>query len=232
MRGVPPAPASPALRASLAERLRQLRGGADPLPEVVDAALEEVELPGGPAVVAKPADWPALREAEKAAGRDAPYWAVLWPSGLALAAAVARRAPAGLRVLELGCGLALPSLAAARAGAARVLATDANADAVAYAAHTLALNGALGDVALADWRDLPEEPWDLVLAADVLYTREAVESLVRVLPRLLAPGGEAWIADPGRAGAAEFLPVARRLWRLESEPLAAPVTLHRLLPRA
>ena len=52
-----------------------------------------------------------------------PYWAELWPSGIALARHVVGLALAGRRVLELGCGLALPSFAAALAGA-DVLATD------------------------------------------------------------------------------------------------------------
>src|SRR6185436_16422121 len=52
-----------------------------------------------------------------------PYWAELWPSSVALAWAVATAKPAGARVLELGCGLGLPSIAAALSGA-QVLATD------------------------------------------------------------------------------------------------------------
>ena len=55
---------------------------------------------------------------------DAPYWAELWPC-----ARVARRAPRDARPdracasLELGCGLALPSLVAALRGA-DVVASD------------------------------------------------------------------------------------------------------------
>src|SRR6266487_96280 len=52
-----------------------------------------------------------------------PYWAELWPSGVALARAVAGRALRGARTLELGCGLGTASVAAALAGG-RVLATD------------------------------------------------------------------------------------------------------------
>src|SRR5262249_5725164 len=58
-----------------------------------------------------------------------PYWAELWPSGLALARHLAARELGGLRILELGCGLGLPALAAASRGA-DVLATDWAEDAI------------------------------------------------------------------------------------------------------
>src|SRR5437868_13618071 len=59
-----------------------------------------------------------------------PYWAELWPSGLALAEAVARLDMRGLRLLELGDWLGLPSLDAPHGGAPD-LATDWAEDAVA-----------------------------------------------------------------------------------------------------
>jgi predicted nicotinamide N-methyase len=178
-----------------------------------------------------------LREAEAGHGRDAPYWAILWPSGEALADEVARTPPRpGARVLELGCGLALPSVAAARAGAA-VLAIDASADAVAFAAHTLALDGQGGDVAVVDWREarplMEGGPWDLVLAADVLYLQRNVRALQDLLPKLVGPGSELWLADPGRTGAGELLAWARGRFEVSSapSPLHEAVTIHRLRPR-
>ena len=228
-------PAGPPLLASLAEQLALVLD-REPAPELLDAGLRAVDLPGGEVVVARPRDWRALRAADAAAARGAPYWALPWPSGVALARAVAGRELAGVRVLELGCGLAVPSIAAARAGA-EVLAVDVVPEAAVYAAHNLALNEVLGETAAVDWRDAgaleARGPWDLVLGADLLYLRDNVESLLRVLPRLIAPGGEALVADPGRSGAAEFLPVARRLWRLESraDPVADGVTVHRLAGR-
>jgi predicted nicotinamide N-methyase len=221
-----------ALRASLAEQLAALRGTAlDELPPaLLDVRVRRVELPepAEPLFLLHPADWEALRHEEGGAGRPIPYWARPWPSGLALAEAVALEPPRpGSRVLELGCGLAAPSIVAARAGA-DVFATDGATDAVAYAAHALALNEADATVAHADWIEhgdaLAERgPWDLVLAADVLYTQANVEALMRLAPRLLAPGGQLRLADPHRAGARDFLAAARASFHLWTQRRDGPV---------
>ena len=89
-----------------------------------DLVEESVPLRGAVLEVLRPRDAEALLD-ERAFEHEEflPYWAELWPSGVALARRVAARALKGARVLELGCGLGLPSLAAALAGG-RVLATD------------------------------------------------------------------------------------------------------------
>jgi predicted nicotinamide N-methyase len=230
-------PVSAALRASLAEQLAGLRGvAADALPApLVDVVVESVPLPGGDASLPRPRDWEALRDAEALAQRPIPYWARSWPSGVALARGLAADPPRpGRRVLELGCGLGLPSIVAARADAV-VLATDGATDAVAYAAHGLALNEVEADVAVVDWGEHGEAlvergPWDLVLASDVLYTRQNVESALRLFPRLLALGGELILADPDRAGARDFLAAARATFHLWTRR-DGEVALHRLTPR-
>jgi predicted nicotinamide N-methyase len=206
------------LQASLAEQMTKLRGDAPPA--LVDAVVERVALPGGEVVRARPRSFDAVREAEALAGpgRPTPYWASQWPSGVALARFVAGRDLSGMRVLEVGCGLGLPSVAAARAGAS-VTATDACPEAVVYAAHNLALNGLEGEAAAADWRDLPGmdgAPWDLVIGADLLYRPDNHESLQALLPSLTS--GEVWIADPGRGGCRDFLAVARSRWQITSVP--------------
>src|SRR6185312_4707960 len=66
---------------------------------------------------------------------DAPYWAELWPCARSLAAHLATLDLTGMRVLELGCGLALPSLVAALRGA-DVLASDVSADALERVAES------------------------------------------------------------------------------------------------
>jgi predicted nicotinamide N-methyase len=179
----------------------------------------------------RPPDAEALiDEAEFARDEFLPYWAELWPAAPALARAVAERAPAGLRVVELGCGLGLPSVVAALAGASEVLATDWSPDALAFARRNAELNGARIGTALVDWRSAEElvrrAPWDLVLGSDLLYERRNVEPLLALLPRL---GAEALLAEPGRPFAPEFLgAAAERGWRVE--PL--PERVYRLTRRA
>ena len=141
-----------------------------------------------------------------------PYWSVLWRSGVALARELVDADVAGLHIVELGCGLAVPSLVAARAGAA-VLATDASPEALELVERNTRENGVGVATACVDW-EAPDElvargPFDLVLASDVLYERQAVETLLSLLPRL---GGKAWLADPGRPAADAFLEQARRDW--------------------
>jgi predicted nicotinamide N-methyase len=157
----------------------------------------------------------------------APYWSVLWRSGVALARELDGVALRGLRVVELGCGLAVPSLVAARAGAA-VLATDACADAVTLATRNAHENDLAIATATVDWAE-PEElvrrgPFDLVLAADVLYERASVAPLLSLLPRL-AP--DAWLADPGRPATNAFLEQANRRWPVETL-VRGVVSIHRL----
>jgi predicted nicotinamide N-methyase len=150
--------------------------------------------------------------------------------------ALAREAGAadlrGLRVVELGCGLALPSMAVARAGAAAVLATDKSSEALALADRNARANGLRIETARVDWRrpgDLAARaPFDLALAADVLYERASVALLLRLLPLL---GPEAWIADPGRPALAAFVEGAeRRRWPVETSERGVVRILRLRLP--
>lgn len=128
-----------------------------------------------------------------------PYWAELWPASVALAASLPD--VAGLRVVELGCGLGVPSLVAAARGA-QVTATDWAAGAVALLDENAARNGLVLRAELRDWRTPWSERFDLVLAADVLYERRNVEPLLDRV-RELAP--RALIGLAGRPYEAEFL---------------------------
>jgi predicted nicotinamide N-methyase len=187
-----------------------------------------IELPSGPLRVLQPdyaAELPDDGPIEWAP--VAPYWSVLWRSGVALAHELDGAPLRGVRVVELGCGLALPSIAATRAGA-DVLATDEAPEALTLAERNADANGVHLATALADWSEpgglLRQGPFDMVLAADVLYERQNVAALLTLLPRL-AP--EAWVADPGRPAASAFLERAEARWPVETR-VRGVVSIHRL----
>ena len=189
---------------------------------------QSIELPSGELRLLQPQEAAALPDAGPVEWAPvAPYWSVLWRSGVALACELDAVALRGLRVIELGCGLAVPSIAAARAGAA-VLATDACAEALTLVARNAHANDVRIETATVDWAE-PDElvrraPFDVVLAADVLYERASVALLLSLLPRL-AP--EAWLADPGRPAAGAFVEQAGRRWPVETR-VRDVVRVHRL----
>jgi len=171
-----------------------------------DLISQEIALPGGPLSLLQPRDVAELPdEGEVQWAPLAPYWAVLWRSGVALAEHIARSDLRGQRVVELGCGLGLPSLAAARAGA-EVLATDVDLDALDLLGRNAELNDLVLETAAIDWNrpdDLLERaPFDLVIASDVLYEETVVDRLEALMPRLAR---QAWLADPGRPAADALL---------------------------
>ncbi len=128
-----------------------------------------------------------------------PYWAELWPAALALAEALPE--VAGLRVVELGCGLGVPSLVAATKGA-QVTATDWAADAIRLLRENAARNGLTVRALVHDWREPFGERFDLAIAADVLYEQRNVEPLLEHLAEL-AP--VALIGLAGRPYEQQFL---------------------------
>ncbi len=223
--------------AQLVERLRAVAASRPESPVPLENLVtEEIALPGGTVELLRPADPDALPYEQVARDDGAeewhpPHWARSWPSATALAAALEAEDVEDARVLELGCGLGLPSLAAARAGA-RVLATDLSPAAVALTVVNAERNAVTLDAAVADWAApdglLAAGPWDLVVAADVLYGWRAEHLLGELLPRLVASGGAVVLADPGREPADRFLDAAGA-WDVRSEPSAlAGVALHLL----
>jgi SAM-dependent methyltransferase len=121
---------------------------------------------------------------------EPPYWAYLWAGARALATYAARRMMLrGAEVLEIGCGLGLPGLVAARAGA-RVLFVDAVPAALTFVEASLAANGLRGEVACHDYRALSAtRRFDVVLAAEAAYDRDGSAGRAAVVRRPLPPGG-------------------------------------------
>jgi predicted nicotinamide N-methyase len=189
---------------------------------------QSIELGSGELTVLQPEEVAELPDAGAVEWAPlAPYWAVLWRSGVALARELDGEPLDGLRVVELGCGLAAPSITAARAGAS-VLATDNCPEALELVEQNADANSVHVETAAIDWARpdalIRRAPFDLVLAADVLYERASVAQLLSLLPQLAL---EAWLADPGRPAAEAFLGEARRRWTVETR-VRGVVEIHRL----
>jgi predicted nicotinamide N-methyase len=190
---------------------------------------QTVELPNGELRLLQPAESAEIPDDHQVEWAPlAPYWSILWRSGVALARELDSEELQGRRVVELGCGLGVPSLAAALGGA-EVIATDGDIDALSLVRRNAEANGVEVEAAAVDWAD-PDElvergPFDFVLASDVLYERPGVAMLLELLPRL-AP--VAWVADPGRPAADAFFEQARKRWSIETR-VRGVVQLHRIL---
>lgn len=139
-----------------------------------------------------------------------PYWADIWPASHVLARRLTTMQGDGQRMLELGCGLGLVSLAAVRVGY-DVLATDYYEDALRFARVNVFRNSSY-EIAtrMVDWRDFPTNlgQFDVVSASDVLYEPANADLIAAAISRTLAPGGVALISDPGRIAAPDFLVAA------------------------
>ena len=201
-------------------------------------------------MISRPVDYDRLiDDAAADPEQNLPYWAELWPSGVALAAKIARDPGIvrGRRVLELGCGLGVTAIAALRAGA-DLLVTDYSPEALTLCAlNALDQAGVLPMTLRVNWRDpnsalrATGDAFPVVLAADVLYERRDVEPLLALAERVVAPSGDLWLAEPGRLPAARFLEsLLAGGWIAQSERCSGPwpdpednrkgvaVTIHRL----
>ncbi|HEU5316601.1 MAG TPA: methyltransferase type 12 [Chloroflexota bacterium] len=186
-----------------------------------------LHLPGAtaPYDVAIPADPDGVLDELVSAFPHMPYWATLWPSGLALAEVVLARRDAlhGATAIELGCGLGVTATAVTEAGA-DLVAVDCFPEALMYCRYNVLRNaGAEARTLLADWRTadgrarLSQINARVVLAADVLYEQEDVAPLLELGEGFMERGAMVWLAEPGRVTSERFVDAAReRGWRGET----------------
>jgi predicted nicotinamide N-methyase len=145
-----------------------------------------------------------------------PYFGVVWPSARGLAAYLVGAGESqlsGKRVLEVGCGLALPSLVASRLGA-HVVATDFHPDIPQFLDRNRELNRtARLEFVHWDWQksESPLGRFDWVIGSDILYERQHAGPVARMLAQHVAPGGRIVLADPGRPYLQDFADEMKRL---------------------
>jgi len=137
-----------------------------------------------------------------------PYFGVLWPSGIALAEFIGEHPELvrGKKVLELGCGLGLPSLVSSYLGG-KVLATDYHPDVEEYYLRNCRHSSVESSYKRLNWRESKEDigTFDIVIGSDVLYESKHAREVASGLIRFLKPGGRILLSDPLRPYLQKFL---------------------------
>lgn len=170
-----------------------------------DAVFEAIMAKAHAQASADPENYDAIMEEHCSGSLTAKpaYWAQVWPSAVAVGERLLSEPELvkGKQVLEVGAGLGLASICAALAGAAAVVTTDVEPDAVAFAEANAAENG-VGDLVcgeVLDW-SAPQASsggmFDVIIAADVVYDEVALRHLARLLHgRVAKAGGLVLLAD-------------------------------------
>jgi predicted nicotinamide N-methyase len=149
---------------------------------------------------------PTTPEEEELLLNLCPYFGIVWPAARGLATFMSERKSQFTKKkgIEVGCGLALPAILAAKIGA-QMQASDFHPDVGDWVTKNAELNHARIDYVKWDWTNLDAKPesvtlgqYDFVLASDVLYERRHQEDLVRALARLIHDQGRIYLSDPGR----------------------------------
>jgi len=137
--------------------------------------------------------------AAEGAGIALPFWSIAWPGGQALARYLLDQ-PAlvrGKRVLDFGCGGGIAGIAAAKSGAAKVVANDVDPLALQAARLNAEINHVVLELEAGDLIGRAVDA-DVLLAADVCYEATLTARMLEWLRGVAASGCVVLIADPGR----------------------------------
>ncbi len=162
------------------------------------------------------------------------HFGQLWSSGLVLAEHVSTVVLDGQRVLEIGCGLAVPGIVLHRR-VADIVVSDWHPECAAFLRENLRLNH-LGPLRYRDVDWSGGSPslgpklgkFDLIIGSDVLYERSHPRQLVEFFERHAERRVDVLLVDPQRGQAGEL---ARRMLERgfsRSTPLVPPVAGHRI----
>jgi predicted nicotinamide N-methyase len=140
--------------------------------------------------------WRKTEEELEQMGVPPPYWAFAWAGGQALARYVLDNPGlvAGKKVLDFGAGSGIVALAAAKAGAASVLAADIDKFSIAAMLANAAAN-ALIIATTSDDVIGSTESYDVILVGDMCYERPLAE---RLMAWLKTSKADILLGDPGR----------------------------------
>lgn len=144
--------------------------------------------------------WQKTEEELATIGLPPPFWAFAWAGGQALARYILDHPETvrAKRVLDFASGSGLVAIAAAKAGAASVIAADIDAFAAAAIGLNAEANGVSIEARLDDLIGL-DQGWDVILAGDICYERELAGRVFDWLSGLSQRGATVLIGDPGRS---------------------------------
>lgn len=129
-----------------------------------------------------------------------PIFGVVWPSSLALAYFIDTYNTGRKRILEVGCGIALPSLLL-NSRKADITATDYHPEVESFLKRNTGLNNAkVIAFERTDWADEDDKLglFDLIIGSDLLYEDQHIELLANFIDAHSKPECEVIIVDPGR----------------------------------
>jgi len=183
-----------------------------------ETRMQSIAIPGGEALLIRSLlDRQQYYDPKGAAARlgicsaSWPLFGLVWPSSVHMAQRLlSRPVQPEERILEIGCGLALPTLVGRRQGA-RITASDRHPLTRTF----LEINAGLNEISTikyryGQWGEQPDacmsdtgaEPlsarYDLILGSDLLYDRDAPAALADFIANHAQPEAEAWIIDPDR----------------------------------
>ncbi|TXM74010.1 methyltransferase [Methylobacterium sp. WL69] len=182
-------------------------------------------VPHAPEIVLHVADeatalWQKTEDELEAIGLPPPFWAFAWAGGQALARYILDNphVVAGRRVLDFASGSGLVAIAAAKAGAVHVTASDLDGFAIPAIGLNAAANGVADRIAAVSDDLIGSDPGSaVVLAADIFYECDLAGRVTEWLAGLHTRGATVLVGDPGRS----YLP-RDRLERLAT--YAVPVS--------
>lgn len=144
--------------------------------------------------------WRKTEEQLGAEGIPPPYWAFAWAGGQALARYILDNPGEVVDryVLDFGSGSGLVAIAAAKAGAQQVLASDVDRFALAAIELNATANGVSLDTTASDVIG-SDQRWQTILLGDMCYERPLAERLLAWLTERARSGTRALLGDPGRS---------------------------------
>lgn len=145
--------------------------------------------------------WRKTEEELGEMGVPPPYWAFAWAGGQALARYILDHAErvSGKTVIDIGAGSGLSAIAAAKAGARDVRASDIDAIAVSAIHLNAGANAVTVAATTTDWLSTAPPPADVVLVGDLFYERPLAERVIAFVRRAAAAGSLVLVGDPRRS---------------------------------